>query len=198
MRYQPDYIKKLIEDFDKLPGIGPKTASRLVFHLLNRSEDVQSMSEHLSEAHQKVNYCSQCHNLTDKPLCSICSDPQRDQSLVCILAHHQDVDALEKTGHFNGVYHLLGGLVSPLDGITPDDLHIKELLVRIKKNIIKEIVLALDQSLEGETTTLYLSKILKDQPVIVSQLARGIPLGANIEYTDEITLGSALDNRKKI
>lgn len=199
MKHLPEYIQNIIDDFDKLPGIGPKTASRLVFNLLNRREDVKRFSDNLAEAYQKVNYCSECYNLTDKAICSICSNPQRDKTLVCVVAHNQDVESVEKTNQFNGLYHLLNGLLSPLDGVTPDDLKIKELLKRIEKNGIKEIILALDQSMEGEATTIYLSKLLKKYPaIIVSQLARGIPMGANIEYTDEVTLSSALKNRNKI
>ncbi|PWB38731.1 MAG: recombination protein RecR [Parcubacteria group bacterium] len=199
MKHLPDYIQRIIDDFDKLPGIGPKTASRLVFSLLNRKDDVQRFSENLAEAYQKVNYCEQCYNLTDKKFCSICSDPQRDQTVVCVVGHNQDVDSIEKTNQYNGLYHLLNGLLSPLEGVTPDDLKINELLKRIEKKELKEIILALDQSLEGEATAIYLTKILKKYPsVIVSQLARGIPMGANIEYTDEVTLSSALKNRNKL
>lgn len=152
----------------------------------------------LNEACQKVHFCPQCFNLTDEGLCKICSDQKRNQSLICIVAHNQDVEALEKTGHFNGTYHLLNGLLSPLEGVTPDKLKIKELEERLKKNVVQEVILALDQSLEGEATTLYLTKLLKKYPIEVSQLARGIPMGANIEYTDEVTLSSALENRKRL
>lgn len=199
MKHLPDYIQRIIDDFDKLPGIGPKTASRLVFNLLNRKEDVQKFAQNLTEAYKNVNYCKECYNLTDREICLICSDPQRDKSMVCVVAHNQDVDSIEKTNQYSGLYHLLNGLLSPLDGITPDNLKIKELVKRIEKNGLKEIILALDQSLEGEATAIYLSKILKKYPALaVSQLARGIPMGANIEYTDEVTLSSALKNRNKL
>ena len=195
----PDFIQKIVDDFDKLPGIGPKTASRLVFNLLNRKEDIKKLSDNLQEAYKNIHYCPRCLNLTDREFCNICSDPQRDKTLLCVIAHHQDIEPIEKTGQFAGVYHLLGGLLSPLDGVTPDDLKIKELIQRIEKNGIQEIILALDQSMEGEATALYLAKVLKKYPAVtVSQLARGIPMGANIEYTDEVTLSSALQNRKKI
>lgn len=199
MKHLPDYIQNIIDDFDKLPGIGPKTASRLVFNLLHRRDDVQKFSQDLAQAYQKLNYCRQCYNLTDHALCSICADPHRDKTIVCVVAHNQDVDSLEKTNQYKGLYHLLNGLLSPLDGITPDDLKIKELIKRIEKNGVKEIILALDQSLEGEATAIYLTKLLKKYTdITVSQLARGIPMGANIEYTDEVTLTSALKNRNKI
>lgn len=199
MRHLPDYIQDIIDDFDKLPGIGPKTASRLVFNLLNRPEDVTKFAQDLAAANQQVRYCRECYNLTDKDVCPICADPTRDKSLICVVAHNQDVDSLEKTNEYRGLYHLLNGLLSPLDGITPDDLKIKELLQRIEKNGVKEIILALDQSLEGEATVIYLTKLLKKyHDLTISQLARGIPMGANIEYTDEVTLSSALINRKNI
>lgn len=198
MKHLPDFIQRLINEFDKLPGIGPKTASRLVFNLLHRKEDIKELSEALADAYRSIHLCPQCHNLTDEGLCSICRNPQRDKSIICIVANNQDVEAVEKTSEFNGVYHLLNGLLSPLEGVTPDKLKIKELVTRIKDNNISEIILALDQSIEGEATSIYLSKFLADHPVTISQLARGIPMGANIEYIDEITLSSALKNRKKI
>lgn len=198
MQHLPDFIQKLIAEFDKLPGIGPKTSTRLVFNLLHRKEDIKEMSDALRVAYDNIHLCPECYNLTDDGLCSICSDPQRDKTLICIVSGNQDVEAMEKTGQFQGVYHLLNGLLSPLEGITPDKLKIDELVKRIKANGVKEIILALDQSMEGEATTIYLSKLLADYPVQVSQLARGIPMGANIEYTDEVTLSSALKNRKKL
>ncbi len=196
MRHLPDFIQKLIDEFDKLPGIGPKTSTRLVFDLLHRREDIPEFAKSLNDAYDKVHFCPQCFNLTDSGLCNICKDPQRDQDTICVIAHNQDIEAIEKTDAFNGTYHLLNGLLGPLEGITPDKLKIKELLDRIKKNNIKEIILALDQSMEGEATSMYLKKILADKKITVSQLGRGIPMGANIEYTDEVTLSSALKNRR--
>ena len=198
MKHLPDFIQKLIVEFDKLPGIGPKVATRLVFNLLHNKEDIKSFAQALDNAGKLVHFCPQCFNLTDDGLCSICKDPHREQSLVCVVAHNQDVDAVEKTDEFDGTYHLLNGLLSPLEGITPDKLKIKELIRRIDKNSVKEIILALDQSMEGEATIIYLNKLLKDYDVKVSKLARGIPMGANIEYTDEVTLSSALKNRKNL
>ena len=198
MSYLPNFIKTLIAEFDKLPSIGPKTARRLVFNLLHRKEDLKSFAQALNEAYQKIHFCPQCFNLTDQGLCGICGDSQRDKESICIVAHNQDVEAIEKTAEFNGTYHLLNGLLSPLEGITPEKLRIKELVRRIKKDKVKEIILALDQSMEGEATIIYLSKLLKDFKIKITKLARGIPLGANIEYTDEITLSSAFQNRKKV
>ncbi|MBT6690907.1 recombination protein RecR [Candidatus Parcubacteria bacterium] len=198
MKHLPDFIQRLIVEFDKLPGIGPKTATRLVFNLLHRHDDIKSLANALNEAHQNIHFCPECYNLTDDGLCSICNNPQRDKKTICIVAHNQDVEAVEKTGDFEGVYHLLNGLLSPLEGITPDKLKITELTSRIKNNGVKEIILALDQSMEGEATTIYISKLLAEYSVTVSRLARGIPMGANIEYTDEVTLSSAIKNRKKL
>ncbi|MBU1203013.1 recombination mediator RecR [Patescibacteria group bacterium] len=198
MQHLPDFIQKLIAEFDKLPGIGPKTSTRLVFNLLHRKDDIKEMADALYQAYQNINLCPECQNLTDDGLCNICANPQRDKTLICVVGGNQDLEAIEKTGEFPGVYHLLNGLLSPLEGITPEKIKIKELLDRIKKNSVKEIILALDQSMEGEATTIYLSRLLTDHPVTISQLARGIPMGANIEYTDEVTLSSALKNRKNI
>lgn len=198
MKHLPDFIQRLINEFDKLPGIGPKTSARLVFNLMHRKEDIKELSDALSDAYQNIHLCPECYDLAENELCSICANPQRDKTTICIVANNQDVEAIEKTSQFNGVYHLLNGLLSPLEGITPDKLKIKELANRIKKNNVREIILALDQSMEGEATSIYLAKFLKDYPVETTQLARGIPMGANIEYTDEITLGSAISNRKKL
>ena len=198
MSYLPNFIKKLIEEFDKFPSIGPKTASRLIFNLLHRKDDIKILSDALNEAYEKIHFCPQCFNLTDEGLCNICNDIKRDKKNICIVSNNQDVEAIEKTKEFNGTYHLLNGLLSPLEGITPDKLKIKELLKRIKQDNVKEIILALDQSIEGEATIIYISKLLKDFDIKITKLARGIPMGANIEYTDEITLSSALKNRKEI
>ncbi|MBT4349539.1 recombination protein RecR [bacterium] len=191
-------MQRLIAEFDKLPGIGPKTASRLVFDLLHRKEDIKSFADALNDAHGQIHLCPQCFNLSDNDLCNICGNPNRDQTVVCVVAHNQDVEAVEKTGQFTGTYHLLNGVINPLDGITPDKLKISELEQRIVDKQVKEIILVLDQSMEGEATAIYLAKLLKKYDITTSQLARGIPMGANIEYTDEITLSSALENRKKI
>ena len=198
MKHLPDFIQKLIAEFDKLPGIGPKTATRLVFDLLHRKEDIKEFFTSLQDAYRNIHFCPECFDLTDDGLCSICKNPQREKTIVCVVAHNQDIEAIEKTNEFQGVYHLLNGLLSPLEGITPDKLKIKELEERIKRNSVKEIILALDQSVEGEATTIYLAKLLKDSPVKITKLARGIPMGANIEYTDEVTLSSALQNRKEL
>jgi len=198
MKHLPDFIQRLIDEFDKLPGIGSKTSARLVFNLMHRKEDIKELAEALSAAYKNIHLCPKCYNLAENDLCNICANPQRDQNIICIVANNQDVEAIEKTAEFNGVYHLLNGLLSPLEGITPDKLKIKELANRIKNNGVREIILALDQSMEGEATSIYLSKFLQDYPVTVTQLARGIPMGANIEYVDEITLSSALKNRKKM
>lgn len=198
MAHLPNFIQKLIDEFDKLPGIGPKTASRLVFDLLHRKEDIKSLADNLNLAYQEIHLCPKCFNLSDHDLCRICSNPERDKKIIAVVAHNQDVEALEKTSKFTGTYHLLNGLLSPLEGITPNQLKINELEKRINEDQVSEIILVLDQSMEGEATTIYLNKLLKKYPLTISRLARGIPMGANIEYTDEVTLSSALENRKEI
>ena len=198
MKHLPQFIQNLIDEFDKLPGIGPKTATRMVFNLLHRKEDMLSFSKALKDGYDNIHLCPQCFNLTDMGLCSICSNSQRNKEIICVVASNQDVEAIEKTNEFNGQYHLLNGLLSPLEGVTPDKLRIKELFERIKENKIKEIILVLNQSMEGEATTIYLKKLLKDFNIDITCLARGIPMGADIEYTDQVTLSSALENRKKI
>ncbi|MCB9802753.1 recombination protein RecR [Candidatus Nomurabacteria bacterium] len=191
-------MQKLIDEFDKLPGIGPKTASRLVFDLLHRKEDIKILADNLNAAYQQIHLCPKCFNLSDDGLCKICRNPERNTKLIAVVAHNQDVEAVEKTSKFTGTYHLLNGLLSPLEGITPDRLKINELEKRISEEEVAEVILILDQSMEGEATAIYLSKLLKKYPLKISQLARGIPMGANIEYTDEVTLSSALENRKEL
>ena len=198
MAHLPNFIQKLIDEFDKLPGIGPKTASRLVFDLLHRKDDIKSLADNLNIAFQQIHLCPKCFNLSDDGLCKICANSNRNKKIIAVVAHNQDVEALEKTSSFQGTYHLLNGLLSPLEGITPDKLKINELEKRILEDAVEEVILVFDQSMEGEATTIYLSKLLKKYPIKISRLARGIPMGANIEYTDEVTLSSALENRKEV
>jgi recombination protein RecR len=198
MNHLPDFIKKVVSHFDRLPGIGPKTAAKLVFYLLQDPEEARSFAQDLLEASGKTIFCQRCYNLSDQELCSICRDPQRDQRQVCIVAQSQDLEAVERVSSFNGVYHILHGMLNPLEGITPDRLKIKELLQRIKDEQIQEIILGLDPTLEGEATGMYLTKLLKPLGIKVTKPARGLPMGSNIEYTDEVTLSSALENRKEV
>ena len=197
----PGPMQALIESFSKFPGIGEKTAQRFVFYLLRLTQQ-----DHIKIAKQIMNLtdavitCSSCFNYADRNPCALCANPSRDHTSVCVVAYSHEVNALERTGEYRGVYHVLGGNINMLDGITPDKLKIKELVERIKdaKKKIQEVVLAFNPDLEGESTTLYLSKILKQYSLRVTRLARGLPRGADIEYADEVTLGDAVKSRNDI
>ncbi len=193
----PKTIKNLISQFAKLPSIGPKTAERLVFHLLSRpTNELHEFSEAISGIKDNIKVCDKCFNFSEINPCAICSDPRRDTSLICVVAKPQDIIALEKARFFTGIYHILGGQINALENISPLDLKIKELMERAKN--AKEIILALNPDLEGETTTLYLTKVLKQTGTKVTRLARGLPMGADLEYADEITLENALKGREVI
>lgn len=210
MNILPKSLKKLIEEFAKLPGIGPKSASRLSFYLLNQPElELQSFGDALKNLKHNLKNCSICHNIAESDPCVLCNDLKRDKSKICAVEHSLDVVAIEKTGEYNGLYHILGGAISPVDGIGPENLNIKSLLERIKLNGIKELILATNPSLEGEATALYISKEIKDQTLPTgrqepnvknlktTRIARGLPVGGDLEYTDEITLSRALEGRKE-
>lgn len=189
----------MIEQFASLPGIGMKTAQRLAFHILTLSKDeVEQFSKTLLEAHEKIHHCEICQNYTDQPVCSICADPNRDASIICVVEHPQDVAAFERTREYRGRYHVLHGLISPMDGIGPDQLSIKELLARLQDGTVQEVVLATNPTVEGEATAMYLSRLLKPLGVRVSRLAFGIPVGSSLEYADEMTLYKALENRSPL
>ena len=189
-------LAQLIEFFQKFPGIGPKSAQRMAFHLLKMPlSEVQRFSQVLVEAKENIHYCSICFNMSASNPCEICSDDKRDKSVICVVAETKDLIAIEKTNEYNGLYHVLQGLISPIDGIGPEDIKVKELLNRVHKENIKEIILALNPSVEGEATALYLSKLLKPFGIKVSRIAYGIPLGSELEYTDELTLIRALESR---
>ncbi len=197
----PGPMQLLIDAFSKFPGIGEKTAQRFVFYLLRQSQqDLFKIAKLIMNLSDSVVICSTCFNYTDRTPCLLCSNPSRDHSIVCIVAYSHEVNALERTGEYRGVYHVLGGNVNILDGITPDKLKIKELVERIKdsKKKVEEVILAFNPDLEGESTTLYLSKLFKQYPLRVTRLARGLPRGADIEYADEITLGDAVKARREI
>lgn len=196
----PKIIQNLINELAKLPSIGPKTAERLVFHLLKQPEkELHFLGEAIENIKGKIKICRQCFNFSETSPCSICADHRRDPRLVCVVAKPQDIAALEKTHSFSGVYHLLGGNIDPLENIQPTDIKIQELINRIKNNGIQEIILALNPDLPGETTTLYLIKILKQfKNMKITRLARGLPMGADLEYADEVTLTDALKGRKEI
>jgi len=189
-------MNRLIHELAKLPGIGPKTAQRLAFHVLKLTEDeVAKLAEALVEARRRIGFCEVCGHLTEESPCMLCTDPKRENRVLCVVEEARDVIAMEKTKVFKGRYHVLGGSISPLEGVGPDDLRIKELLQRVKTGDFQEVIVATDPNVEGEATALYLGKILKPLPVKVTRLARGLPIGGDLEYVDEITLGKALEGR---
>jgi recombination protein RecR len=199
MSYYSPSIEKLIESFEKLPSIGHKTAVRLAFHMLDLSkEDTNEFIKSIIDAKEKLKYCSTCFNVSDTDPCPICSSPKRDNSVICVVEDVRDIMAMERTHEFKGVYHVLHGTISPMNGIGPEDIKIKELLNRINNNNINEIILATNPRVEGEATAIYLSKIIKPLGVKVTRIAHGIPVGGDLEYTDEITLTKALEGRREL
>lgn len=195
----PPIIQKLIEQFNKLPGIGPKTAEKLTYFLLKQPpETLANFAHSLIAAKEKLKICHLCQNLTETDPCLICSDLSRDQKTICVISDVQDLQAIEKTGVYKGLYHILGGTLNPLEGITPDKLNIQSLLSRIKNNNIQEVILGTNPDVEGETTMLYLNKLLKEAKIKITRLGRGLPMGSDIEYADEITLTNALQARKEL
>lgn len=195
MLYTSEALQQLIEEFARLPGIGRKTAQRLALYILKQPrEDVVRMAKALVNVKDRIRYCSSCWNITETDPCPICASPKRDRSVLCVVEEPNDVIAVEKTNEFKGLYHVLGGSLSPLDGIGPDDLKIRELLQRISGEV-QEVILALNPNVEGEATTLYLTKLLKPLGVKVTRIARGIPVGGDLEFADEATLTRALEGR---
>ena len=195
-QYPSQLLERAVEAFSQLPGVGRKTALRLVLHLLRQStEDVDSFANAVIRVKHDVKYCKVCHNISDNEVCSICSDPRRDGSVVCVVENIQDVMAIENTQQFHGLYHVLGGIISPMDGIGPHDLEIESLVERVEEGTVKEIILALASTMEGDTTNFYISRKLKDADVKLSVIARGISVGDELEYTDEVTLGRSILNR---
>lgn len=196
--YSPS-IEKLIESFEKLPSIGHKTAIRLAYHMLDMSDDeIKEFTSSITDAKQKLKYCSICFNISDTDPCPICIDTKRDQSTICVVEDVRDIMAMERTHEYKGVYHVLHGTISPLNGIGPDEIKIKELLNRIRDNEIKEVIIATNPRVEGEATSIYLSKLLKAFNIKVTRIAHGIPVGGDLEYTDEITLMKAMEGRREI
>jgi recombination protein RecR len=190
-------LARLYEQLRKLPGIGSKSALRLAYHVLDMPvEDVQELADALVKAKEQIHLCSCCFNLSDKDLCEICGDEDRDKSLVCVVEEPQDVAAMEKTKGFKGLYHVLHGVLSPLDGIGPDRLKIKELVMRLQKGVIKEVIVATNSDVEGEATAAYLAQLIKPLGVKVTRIAHGLPVGGDLEYADEVTLYKALENRR--
>ncbi|MBK0422336.1 recombination protein RecR [Leucobacter sp. CSA2] len=192
-------VQDLIDEFGRLPGIGPKSAQRIAFHILQTQNfDVTRLAELLTEVREKVRFCEVCGNITEQERCSICRDPRRDQTLICVVEEPKDVVAIERTRQFRGLYHVLGGAISPIDGIGPDDLSIPALMRRLGEGEVTEVILATDPNLEGEATAAYLSRLLTAIEVPVSRLASGLPVGGDLEFADEVTLGRAFEGRRAV
>lgn len=198
MSYYSPSIEKLIESFERLPSIGHKTAARLAFHMLDASEEeTNAFIQSIKNAKQNLKYCSKCYNISDTDPCNICSNPKRDENVICVVEDVRDIIAIERTHEYKGVYHVLHGSISPMNGIGPNDIKIKELLARINDDT-KEIIIATNPRVEGEATAMYISKLLKPFEVKVTRIAHGIPIGGDLEYTDEITLSKALEGRREL
>ena len=190
------HINKLIEQLSRLPGVGAKSAQRLAFHIINMpQEEVDGLTNAITSAKANVRYCKECFTLTDEEICPICANKARDHSTIMVVEHTRDMAAYEKTGKYNGVYHVLHGAISPMLGIGPDDIRLKELMKRLQTEDIKEVIIATNSSLEGETTAMYISKLIKPTGIRVSRIASGVPVGGDLEYIDEITLLRALEGR---
>ena len=198
MEYYSSHISKLIEELGRLPGIGPKSAQRLAFHIVNMSrEQVEALSSSIREAKEHVRYCSQCCTLTDREICPICANPSRDHTKIMVVENSRDLAAYEKTGKYDGVYHVLQGAISPMLGIGPDDIRLKELMKRLQGEV-EEVIIATNSSLEGETTAMYISKLIKPTGIRVTRIASGVPVGGDLEYIDEVTLLRALEGRVEL
>ena len=196
MEFSSKLIETAVNEISNLPGIGKKTALRLVLHLLKQSESQSlNLASAISEMRLKVNFCDNCHNISDSDNCEICSNPRRDQGLICVVEDIRDVMAIEKTSSFNGLYHVLGGKISPLDGIGPDDINIDSLIEKVKNNEIREVIFALSTTMEGDTTNFYIFRKISKYNVLTSTIARGISIGDDLEYTDEVTLGRSITDR---
>ena len=197
--YDVAALEKLVEQFQKIPSIGRKTAQRMAFHVLDLPEnEAKEFADAIMEAHTKIHHCSLCHNLTENELCPICESATRDHSLLCVVEDPRDVPALERTREFSGVYHVLHGTISPMNGVGPEQLTIKSLVERVSKGEVKEVFMATNPTLEGDTTAMYIGKLLKPFEVKVTRLAYGIPVGADIEYADDVTLLRALEGRREL
>ena len=200
MKYYAKPLGKLIGELSKLPGIGGKTAQRLAFHILSLPEnEAEALAEAIIEAKHSMKYCSVCGNLTDTDPCSICSDPARDKNTICVVESPKDVFAMERIREYKGQYHVLHGAISPMDGIGPDDINLKQLIIRLQENAdINEVILATNPNIEGEATAMYIARILKPSGIKVSRIAHGIPVGGDLEYADEVTLLKAVEGRREL
>lgn len=199
MDYYIAPVAKLIDEFEKLPGIGHKTAERLAFHVLDMNEaDAESFADAVINAKKTVCTCRVCQNLSDSELCKICASPKRDNTTVCVVENPRDVIAMEKTHEYNGLYHVLHGALSPMDGVSPEDIKIKELVTRLGHENIKEIILATGTTVEGEATAMYIARLLRPFGIKVSRIAHGIPIGGDLEYSDEVTIARAIEGRREL
>ena len=199
MSYYAPSIEKLIEAFEKLPSIGNKTAARLAFYMLDRNEkEIKEFVTAILDAKKNLKYCSQCYNISDTDPCGICANPNRDSSIICVVEDVKDVVAMERTHEFKGKYHVLHGSISPMNGVGPDDIKIKELSSRLMGGEVKEVILATNPRVEGEATAMYISKLVKPLGIKVTRIAHGIPVGGDLEYTDEVTLSKALEGRREL
>ena len=199
MEYYARPLAQLIGQLTKLPGIGKKTAQRLAFYIIEMEQgEVNSLANSISEVQENLTYCSNCHNLTQKDPCHICNDPKRNEQLICVVESVKDIVAMEKTGEYSGLYHVLHGAISPIDGVGPDDIKIKGLLPRVQENEVEEIILATDPNVEGEATAAYISQLMKPLGIKVTRIAHGLPVGGDLEYADEVTLSKALEGRQEV
>lgn len=192
-------IQKLLDELERLPGIGPKSAQRMAYYILNTDSDAALRLAHaIEEVKDTVRFCSQCFNYSEDELCDICGSPRRDKSVICVVSEPRDIPPIERTGVFDGVYHVLGGALSPMDGIGPEDLHVAELMSRLSSNEINEVVIATNPNIEGETTATYLARLISPLGILVTRPASGLPVGGDLEFADELTLGRALEARREI
>ena len=199
MRNYPRSLNKLINEFSKLPGIGGKTAQRLAFHILSMDDkEAMDLADAIRTAKESMTYCSVCGNLTDTDPCAICSDESRDKSVICIVESPKDVVAMEKIREYRGYYHVLHGAISPMDGIGPDDINLKSLIMRLQDEAVKEIIIATNPNIEGEATAMYIARLIKPSGIKVSRIAHGIPVGGDLEYADEVTLLKAVEGRREL
>lgn len=197
--YNVATLAKLIEQFERMPGIGHKTAQRLAFYVLNLSkQQAEEFSATILSAHEKIKQCTRCCNLAEDELCPICKNNSRDQSIICVVEDPRDVFAFERTHEFEGTYHVLHGVISPMNGVGPEDITIKELLARMADGVVQEVIMATNPTVEGEATAMYISRLLKPMGITVSRLAYGVPVGADLEYADEVTLTKALEGRRTL
>ncbi len=196
MIFSSALLENAVNEFSKLPGIGKKTALRLVLHLIKQKEsDVVQFSATIEAMRKEIKFCNRCHNISDKEVCNICSNTSRKQDLICVVETIRDVIAIESTQQFNGTYHVLGGIISPLDGVGPDQLHIESLITRIAKETTQELIFALNPNIQGDTTIYYIGRKLKEYPVKITTIARGVAFGGELEYADELTLAKSINNR---